>query len=135
MASASPVHTISGDTHCFAFPDGTALELLRPQRDAVGRLWAEVVARAGASVLLNRGRFDLLNLQNRGRFHTGCANFNGQIDWEARVLYATQHVITTLAAQPPPARRPSHCAAWSHPPTRTPSTPLVPSWRGWRAPS
>src|SRR5215475_15039452 len=90
MASAPPVYTISGDIHIFAFPDGTELELLRPQRDAVGRLWAEVVARAGATNLLNRGRFDLLNLQDRERFHTVCATFNGQVNWQDRLIYATE---------------------------------------------
>src|SRR5262245_59255204 len=106
MASAPPVYTVSGDTHTFVFPDGTQLELLHPQRDAVGRLWAEVVARAGAVNLLNRGRFDLLNLHDRWRFANVCTSFNSQIDWEAWLLYALQQVINTFATQSPPSTVP-----------------------------
>lgn len=106
MASVAPVYTITDDTHSFHFPDGTQLELIRPRRDAVGRLWAEVVARAGAATLLNRGRLDLLNLQDRGRFAAVCTSFNGQIDWEARALFATEQVLQTLAPQPPSGTTP-----------------------------
>src|SRR5262249_34394759 len=130
MASASPVYTINGNTHSFVFPDGTELELLRPQRDAVGRLWAEVVARAGATNLLNRGRFDLLNLQDRERFHTVCATFNGQVNGQDRLIYPTGQVIQRAASPPSPSPPPEPLRRTVAPPDPYPIAALGPTLAG-----
>src|SRR5262249_30794249 len=130
MASASPVYTINGNTHSFVFPDGTELELLHPQRAAVGRLWAEVIARAGATNLLNRGRFDLLNLQDRERFHTVCATFNVQVNWQDRLVYAIDPVIPGSASQPLASTAPEPLRRTVSPPDPYPIDALSPILAG-----
>ena len=70
---AVPIYDIAEGCHRFSFPDATHLEILRPQQDAMGRLWAEVVAKHGADRVFNRARFDLLDLEARLRFHAAAA--------------------------------------------------------------
>jgi hypothetical protein len=95
---AVPTYDIAEGCHRFIFPDATQLEVLRPARDAIGRLWAEVLAKAGDDHVLNRARFDLLDLRARLRFHAVTASVDGAIDWGARLLFALEHVMQTLQA-------------------------------------
>jgi len=93
---ALPIYEIFDGRHRFIFPDATQLEVLHPQRDSVGSLWAEVVAKRGDEHLLNRARFNLLDLRARHRFHMAMASRDGEIDWGARLLFALEHVLQTL---------------------------------------
>jgi Protein of unknown function (DUF3987) len=95
---AVPIYDIAEGCHRFSFPDATHLEILRPQQDALGRLWAEVVAKHGDERVFNRARFDLLDLEARLRFHAAAARVDGTIDWGARLLFALEHVRQTLQA-------------------------------------
>lgn len=91
-----PSYAVDGTTHVFAFPDGTCIDIIRPRRDRDGRLWAEVVAKAGTDAVLNRGRIDLLNLREREQFHQGAASVDGAANWQARLLFALEHVVAAL---------------------------------------
>ncbi len=95
---AVPTYDIAEGGHRFIFPDATQLEILHPQRDAIGRLWAEVVAKHGDDRVFNRARLDLLDLDARLRFHAAAARVDGAIDWGARLLFALEHVRQTLQA-------------------------------------
>ena len=95
---AVPTYDVAGGGHRFLFPDATQLEILRPQQDAMGRLWAEVVAKHGDDRVFNRARLDLLDLEARLRFHAAAARVDGNIDWGARLLFALEHVRQTLQA-------------------------------------
>jgi hypothetical protein len=95
---AVPIYDIAEGCHRFSFPDATHLEILRPQQDAMGRLWAEVVAKHGDERVFNRARLDLLDLEARLRFHAAAARVDGTIDWGARLLFALEHVRQTLQA-------------------------------------
>lgn len=95
---APPTYDIVEGCHRFIFPDATHLEILRPQRDAIGRLWAEVVAKRGDDRVFNRARLDLLDLRARLRFHAATASADGEIDWADRLLFALEHVLQTLWA-------------------------------------
>ncbi len=98
LEPAVPIYDIAEGCHRFSFPDATHLEILRPQQDAMGRLWAEVVAKHGDERVFNRARFDLLDLEARLRFHAAAARVDGTIDWGARLLFALEHVRQTLQA-------------------------------------
>jgi hypothetical protein len=95
---AVPTYDIADGCHRFIFPDATRLEVLLPERDAIGRLWAEVLAKHGDDHVLNRARLDLLDLPARLRFHAATASVDGAIDWGARLLFALEHVLQTLQA-------------------------------------
>jgi replicative DNA helicase len=84
---AVPTYEVLDDVHRFTFPDGTSLAIQDLQRDHVGRLWATVDATAGEDALVNHARIDLLNLQDRQRFHATAAG-DASIDWQARLVYA-----------------------------------------------
>jgi replicative DNA helicase len=88
---AVPTYEVRGDVHRFAFPDGTSLDIHDLRRDREGRLWATVEAKADEDALVNVARIDLLNLQERQRFHASAAG-NGSINWQARLTYAADHL-------------------------------------------
>jgi Protein of unknown function (DUF3987) len=92
---ALPTYEVREGMHRFRFPDGTQVEIHRPARDRLGRLWAEVLVRAGEDHLLNRARFDLLDLRARDRFSQGISADAG-VDWQARLLFALEHVARAL---------------------------------------
>ena len=73
LEPAVPIYDIAEGCHRFSFPNATHLEILRPQQDAMGRPWAEVVAKQGDERVFNRARFDLLDLEARLRFHAATA--------------------------------------------------------------
>lgn len=95
-----PTYEVHDGVHAFRFPDATQLEVHHPHRDQLGRLWAEVVAKAGEEAVFNRATINLLNLQDRHRFHADAAALDGAIDWKARLLLALEHVRAYLAQQP-----------------------------------
>jgi replicative DNA helicase len=88
---AIPTYEVLGEVHRFAFPDGTSLAIQGLQRDRAGHLWATVEANAGEDALVNRARIDLLNLQDRQRFHATAAG-DGSIDWQGRLAYVAAHL-------------------------------------------
>jgi hypothetical protein len=63
-------HDPATDAYHWTGPYSTALEIREPRRDAFRRLRAEVIARANhGQLLLGRDTIDLLNPQDRARFH------------------------------------------------------------------
>jgi Protein of unknown function (DUF3987) len=92
---ALPTYEVRKGLHRFRFPDGTQVEVHRPARDRLGRLWAEITVRAGEDRLLNRARFDLLDLRARDRFSQGISA-DARVDWQARLLFALEHVARAL---------------------------------------
>ena len=94
-----PTYAVRDGLHTFTFSDQTTLEISGPRRDALGRLWAEVVAKGAHDRLFNHGRIDLLSLKDRQQFQLMAATRNGSIDWEARLLLASHH-LTSAKDQP-----------------------------------
>ena len=91
-----PTYHVHEGIHRVVFPDGTQVEVQRPYRDRVGRLWGEVIAKVGEDRLLNRARFDLLDLHARDRFSQHLRTAGQKVDWHARLLFALEHVVRAL---------------------------------------
>jgi Protein of unknown function (DUF3987) len=107
---AAPVYSVNDGTHTIDFPDGTRLELHRPQRDRNGRLIADVAAYIDPAHVLNVSTLSLLDDGACQRYAQRCAALDGQVDWVARLAFAAYHVREKLtqneqARQPEPLRR------------------------------
>ncbi len=91
-----PTYGVQDGIHRVLFPDHTHVEVHQPKRDRLGRLWAEVIARVGEDRVLNRARFDLLDLRTRERFCQGISAVDGEVDWQARLLFVVEHVASAM---------------------------------------
>lgn len=80
------------------FPDGVVLGMVRPEFDRSGRLWVEVIAHIGESVV-NDARIDLLDQRHRLDYHAIAFARDGRIDWQSHLLSALPHVQAQLADQ------------------------------------
>lgn len=96
---APSYEVLSDGTHLFGLSDEARLEITvikhRP-----GALLTEAVAKLGQDRVVNRGTIDLLNLQDRERFVRAAAAVDGVVPWNNVLLFALEHVLTSLATAP-----------------------------------
>jgi hypothetical protein len=93
---SDPRYTTEDSTHRVTFGDGIRLEVIRPQKDRLGRFWGEVAAFLANGHLANRARIDLLNQRERDIFHQVAASVDDHVDWHARLLYTVERVRNAL---------------------------------------
>jgi hypothetical protein len=98
MADQVPTYEFRDGRHYCAFPGDARIEVYRPHRDHMGRLWAEVVAKQGENIL-NRGRFDLLDGSRRKLFIDAVLRRDGRGDWESRLLFTLEHVSLAMTTE------------------------------------
>src|SRR5262245_16164320 len=97
---------LSDGTHLFTMLlDDARLEIVVFQHHP-GYLLTETVAKLGQDRVVNRGRIDLLNLQDRERFCRGAIAVDGVVNWDHWLRFALEHVRMSLAASPLPDKEP-----------------------------
>jgi hypothetical protein len=98
MADQMPTYEFQDVVHCCTFPGDASIEVYRPYRDRVGRLWAEVVAKHGENVL-NRDQFDLLDGSRRKLFIDTVLRRDGGGDWDSRLLFTIEQVNLAVTTE------------------------------------
>jgi hypothetical protein len=89
---------IGDDMVTISFANGISIEIWRSHYDRQRRLWGEIVAKHGETVV-NHSQINLLNQRDLIDFHQVAHSLDGQVNWHAHLLSVIPLLQQAMAAQ------------------------------------